>query len=340
MNILITGGCGFLGVRLARELLARGELSLAGAPARPIARIVLADRAPPPGDLGADARLAFMEGDLLELARAGALPGRGIDLVFHLAAAVSGECEADFDLGMRVNLDATRALLDACRALGTAPLLVFSSSVAVFGNSPEQPLPAAIEDHTLPTPQNSYGIQKFVGEQLVADYTRKGFVQGRSVRLMTVSVRPGRPNAAASSFLSGMVREPLAGQRARVPVHPDTAVALSSPGNTVAGLLRAAQASAAQWGARTAINLPALTVTVREMAAALERIAGPAATALLDWEIDPAITAIVGNWPSRVHSARAQALGLRADARFDDLVRSYARENADAVALALNPGQA
>lgn len=340
MNILITGGCGFLGVRLARELLARGELSLAGAPARPIERIALADRAPPPSDLRDDPRVAFIEGDLLELARAGELPGRGTDLVFHLAAAVSGECEADFDLGMRANLDAPRALLEACRATGTAPLLVYSSSIAVFGSSPEQPLPAVIEDRTLPTPQNSYGIQKFIGEQLVADYTRKGFVRGRSVRLMTVSVRPGRPNAAASSFLSGMVREPLAGQRARVPVHPDTAVALSSPGNTVAGLLRAAEASAADWGARTAVNLPALTVTVREMAEALERIAGPAATALLDWQIDPAISAIVGNWPSRVLTARAEALGLHADLRFDDLVRSYARENPEAVKLALKPEQA
>lgn len=337
MNILITGGCGFLGVRLARELLARGQLSLDGAPAQRIARVALADRVPPPSNLRDDPRVVFIEGDLLDLARAGGLPGQGTQLVFHLAAAVSGECEADFDLGLRANLDAPRALLDACRTLGTAPMLVYASSVAVFGSSPGQPLPAVIEDSTLPTPQNSYGIQKFIGEQLVADYTRKGFVRGRSVRLMTVSVRPGRPNAAASSFLSGMVREPLAGERARVPVHPDTAVALSSPANTVAGLLRAAEASTADWGARTAVNLPALTVTVREMAAALERIAGPAATALLDWEIDPAVAAIVGNWPSRVLAARAQALGLRADQGFDDLIRSYARENPAAVALPLNP---
>ncbi|HEY3048950.1 MAG TPA: D-erythronate dehydrogenase [Polaromonas sp.] len=338
MNILITGGCGFLGARLARTLLAQGTLSLAGAAAQPITTITLADRVPPPDDLARDPRIVFVGGDLNELLDSRQLPNAGVALIFHLAAAVSGECEADFDLGMRSNLDATRALLEGCRALGTQPVLVFSSSVAVFGNSHEQPLPAVIEDTTLPTPQGSYGIQKFIGEQLVADYTRKGFVQGRNVRLMTVSVRPGRPNAAASSFLSGMLREPLAGVRARVPVHPDTAVALSSPASTIKGLLRAAQASSREWGARTAVNLPALTVTVRDMAAALERVAGPAATALLDWDIDEGITAIVGNWPSRVQTTRASVLGLRADDNFEDVIRDYVRENPGAVKLSLQQG--
>jgi nucleoside-diphosphate-sugar epimerase len=335
MNILITGGCGFLGARLARTLLARGTLSLAGAPARRIERITLADRVAPPADLASDARVGFVEGDLLALATAGTLPPAGTDLVFHLAAAVSGECEADFDLGLRANLDTTRALLQACRAAGGAPLFVFSSSVAVFGDSPEQPLPPVIEDRTLPTPQNSYGIQKFMCEQLVADCARKGFVRGRNVRLMTVAVRPGRPNAAASSFFSGMIREPLAGVRARVPVPRETAVALSSPANTVAGLLRSAEASDAEWGARTAVNFPALTVTVGEMADALERVAGPAATALLDWQPDPAIERIVSSWPSRIDAQRARGLGLEADAAFEDIVRAYIAENAAAVQLAV-----
>ena len=199
-------------------------------------------------------------------------------MVFHLAAAVSGECEADFDLGMRSNFDATRALLDACRALGSKPTFVFASSLAVFGNLPGQPLPEPIRDFTLPTPQSSYGIQKFIGEQLVADYARKGFIRGRSVRLMTVSVRPGRPNGAASSFLSGMIREPLAGQKAACPVAPETSVALSSPARTIEGIIRAAQATDAEWGPLTAVNLPSLRTTVGEMAAALERVAGKAAT--------------------------------------------------------------
>ncbi|MBN8755113.1 MULTISPECIES: D-erythronate dehydrogenase [Variovorax] len=333
MNILITGGCGFLGARLARTLLAGGNLALAGGAAQPVSRITLADRVPPPADLAADARVQFVQGDLLEQLASGALPIADTQLVFHLAAAVSGECEADFDLGMRSNLDATRGLLEAARRAGHAPVFVFSSSVAVFGDSPEQRLPAVIEDTTLPTPQNSYGIQKFIGEQLVADFTRKGFVQGRNVRLMTVSVRPGKPNGAASSFLSGMLREPLAGERARCPVSPETPVALASPGNTVAGIVRAATAGAAEWGARTAINLPALTTTVREMAQALERIAGKDATALIDWAPDAAVAKIVTSWPSRIHAARAEALGLKADASFDAILRDYVRENVQAVKL-------
>jgi len=335
MNILITGGSGFLGARLARTLLAQGSLALAGAPAQPIQRVVLVDRVAPPADLAADARVQPLLGDLGEQLAAGALPLGEVQAVFHLAAAVSGECEADFDLGLRSNLDATRQLLEGCRRAGHAPVFVFSSSVAVFGDSPDQRLPEVIEDTTLPTPQNSYGIQKFIGEQLVADYTRKGFVQGRNVRLMTVSVRPGRPNGAASSFLSGMLREPLAGERARCPVAPETAVALSSPGNTVRGIIRASTASSTEWGARTAVNLPALTTTVGEMAQALARVAGKEATALIDWEPDAQIAKIITSWPSRFAPKRAQALGLAADESFEAILRDYVRENPQAVKLAV-----
>jgi len=192
-----------------------------------------------------------------------------------------------------------------------------------------------MEDPTRPTPQNSSGIQKFIGEQLVADGPRKGFVQGRNVRLMTVSVRPGRPNGAASSFLSGMLREPLAGERARCPVAPETAVALSSPGNTVRGIIRASTASAAEWGARTAVNLPPITTTVGEMAQALERVAGKEATALIDWEPDAQIAKIITSWPSRFNPKRAKALGLAADESFEAILRDYVRENPQAVKLAV-----
>jgi nucleoside-diphosphate-sugar epimerase len=339
-HVVITGGAGFLGVRLARTLLAQGQLSLAGAPATPITRLTLVDRAVPPADLVHDARVAVITGDLnalLEQEEALApVVAADTAIVFHLAAAVSGECEADFDLGMRSNFAATLGLLDACRALKTRPLLVFASSLAVFGDSPEQPMPAVIEDNTLPTPQGSYGIQKFIGEQLVADYTRKGFVQGRNVRLMTVSVRPGRPNGAASSFLSGLLREPLAGVRAICPVPADTPVALSSPTRTIQGLIRAAEASPTEWGPRTALTLPALTTTPFEMAAALERVAGPAATALIDWVVDPAIYNIVKAWPARINAERARGLGLLPEASFEDIVREYVRENTDAVTLPIS----
>ena len=217
MKLLITGGAGFLGARLARTLLARGQLD-----GRALSRVVLADLAPPPPDLLADPRVEARTGTLL--AQCQALSAEAFDGVFHLASAVSGECEADFDLGLRSNLDSTRALLDALRArvqAGASPArLVFSSSVAVFGPDPAVPLPPVVSDTTLPTPQTSYGTHKLICEHLVADYTRKGFIDGRAARLMTVTVRPGRPNGAASSFFSGIIREPLAGLEAILPSTP------------------------------------------------------------------------------------------------------------------------
>ncbi|MES2508776.1 MAG: D-erythronate dehydrogenase [Pseudomonadota bacterium] len=331
MDILITGGAGFLGARLARELLARGQLSLAGSPAQNITTITLVDRAPPPADIAADSRIRAVTGDLNALLMQdptrGALVQEHHQLIVHLAAAVSGECEADFDLGMRSNLDATRALLEACRRLSATPTFVFASSLAVFGNSAEQPLPPVIDDRTLPTPQNSYGIQKFIGEQLVADYARKGFIRGRNVRLMTVSVRPGKPNGAASGFLSGMIREPLAGIRAVCPVPRETAVALSSPARSTEGLIRSMEATDGEWGARTAINLPAITTTVREMAEALERVAGKEAAALIDWTPDAAVARIITSWPSRFDARRARSLGLQPDADFEAIIRAHLSEN-------------
>ena len=333
MNILITGGSGFLGARLARTLLQQGSLALNGGAARAITSITLTDRAPPPADLQADPRVRFTGGDLFELVSARTLPTPGTDAVFHLAAAVSGECEADFDLGMRSNFAATHALLEACRALGSQPVVVFASSLAVFGKMPGRPMPELISDETLPTPQSSYGIQKYIGEQLVADYTRKKFITGRSVRLMTVSVRPGRPNGAASGFLSGMIREPLAGMRAQVPVPAETLVALASPARTVEGILRAATASEREWGPLLGLNLPSLRTTVGEMAAALETVAGKDATALLDWTPDPAILRLVDTWPGNVASDRARGLGLSADTTYEQIVRDYVRENPGAVKL-------
>jgi D-erythronate 2-dehydrogenase len=331
VNVVITGGAGFLGARLARELLAAGSLDVAGGGARPLSQLTLIDRVPVPADLAADGRVTGIRGDLGEpagLTGAGRDAVAGADVIFHLAAAVSGECEADFDLGMRANLQATEALLARCRAAGTNPVVVFSSSAAVFGDSADHPLPPVVDDQTLPNPQTSYGVQKVIGEQLLADYTRKGFVRGRAIRLMTVCVRPGRPNAAASGFFSSIIREPLAGQRAVCPVEARTEVALASPAKAIGGLLCAATSSEQAWGGRSAVNLPALTVTVADMVAALERVAGPAASGLIDWVPDPAVARIVASWPARFRGERAARLGLTPDRDIGAVIDMHLAETA------------
>jgi len=329
-DVVVTGGAGFLGARLARELLAAGSVDVVGGGERPLSRMRLLDLSPVPADLAADERVAFIRGDLGELldpAGGGRDTLAGADVIFHLAAAVSGECEADFDLGIRANLRATESLLASCRALGTNPVVVFSSSLAVFGASREHPLPAVVDDHTLPNPQSSYGVQKVIGEHLLADYTRKGFLRGRAVRLATVSVRPGRPNAAASGFLSGIIREPLAGRRAACPVGAATEVALISPARAIEGLLRAATATEEAWGGRSAVTLPALTVTVADMVAALERAGGPEVTALIDWVPDPDVARLVTSWPARIRADRAERLGLAPDPGFGSIMRRYLAES-------------
>lgn len=321
MNILITGGAGFLGTLLTRALLERGRLR-----GQPVTSITVTDLVAPshPSVVG-HPLLRVNTGDLL--ANAGELFKQDFDAVFHMSSAVSAECEADFDLGLRSNLDATRLILDGLRAqqqrTGLAPLFFFSSSVAVFGSDPALPLPEVVQDTTLPTPQSSYGIHKFICEQLVADYTRKGFIDGRVARLMTVSVRPGRPNGAASSFLSGIVREPLAGVASVCPVDLSTAVALASPATTIAGILAVVEATREAFGGRTALNLPALTVTVGEMLQALEEVAGIEVARLVTVQPDPAIARIVGGWPSRFDCQRTHALGLKPDASYRQIIEQY-----------------
>jgi nucleoside-diphosphate-sugar epimerase len=321
VKILITGGAGFLGARLARALLGRGELN-----GQRINEMVLADLSVPPADLAADARVRSSAGALI--AQCVSWRNEPFDAVFHLAAAVSAECEASFDLGMRSNLDSTRALLDAVRAAGNAPRLVFASSLAVYGADPGLALPEVIRHDTLPAPQSSYGVQKFIAEQLVADCTRKGFMDGRSVRLMTVVVRPGAPNGAASSFLSSLVREPVNGMPAVCPVPLDMKVALASPQRTIAGLIAVAEASRETLGGRLAINLPALTVSVGQMLDALETEAGAEARALVRFEPDEQIARIVGGWPAVFDNSRALRLGLEPDADFASIVRAYLDERA------------
>jgi nucleoside-diphosphate-sugar epimerase len=317
-RVIVTGGAGFIGTLLARRLLAK-PATIGDARPTPVDELVLVDLAAPPPDVAADPRVRAVTGDLADVM--GEL--EDADAIFHLAGVVSGAAEADFDLGLRVNVDGTRAVLERARRHRTPPVVVFSSSLAVFGEDPAAGPVGTVGDDTLPRPQSSYGTQKFIGEQLLADYARKGFVRGRAVRLMTVAVRSGKPNAAASSFVSGIIREPLAGLRATCPVPPETPIALSSPRRTLQGILRAAAADDAAWGSRTAMNLPALATTPRSMAEAMDRVVGYAASDLIDWADDPVIGAIVRSWPARIETPRANALALRPEASFDDIVRAY-----------------
>ena len=320
MKLLITGGAGFLGDRLARALLARGTLA-----GQAIKRVVLTDIAPPRPDLLADARVQARTGPLLT--HTDALREDNFDGVFHLASAVSGECEADFDLGLRSNLDSTRALLDALRfnvnAGGKAARVVFSSSVAVFGPDPAVPLPSVVADDTLPAPQTSYGTQKLICEHLVADYTRKGYIDGRAARLMTVTVRPGKPNGAASSFFSGIIREPLAGVESVCPVDASVSHPVSSPTRTVEGLIAVFEASREAFNGRTALNLPALNVRVSDMLEALAQVAGPAVRERVRFVRDERIAGIVANWPSGASSKRASQLWLMPHTSFAEIIRQY-----------------
>ena len=324
MQVLITGGSGFIGNRLATALLHKGALD-----GKPITSMILADQFAPTDALRQDPRVKAWVGPLLS--QMAMLQTTPIDAVFHLASAVSGECEADFDLGLRSNLDSTRALLDGLRhqtERGAAPArLVFSSSVAVFGPDPSVAMPSLVGDGTFTTPQTSYGTHKLMCEHLIADYTRKGYIDGRSARLMTVTVRPGKPNGAASSFFSGIIREPLAGVQSICPVSQDVAHPVSSPRLTVEGLIAVFEASSAVLGGRTALNLPALNVTVAQMLDALEEVAGPQVRALVKFETDDRIAGIVANWPQAATANRASKLGLKPEENFTSIIRQYIRDN-------------
>ena len=320
MNVLITGGAGFLGQRLARQLLARGELSDSQGRVQRIDRLVLLDVVPA-NDFG-DPRVHVVTGDIAD----GALLRQAIDTdttsIFHLAAIVSGQAEADFDLGMRINLDASRLLLDICRELGHKPKVVFTSSVAVYGGK----LPDVVQDNTALNPRSSYGTQKAIGELLLNDYSRRGFVDGRVLRLPTISVRPGKPNKAASSFASGIIREPLNGEPSVCPVAPESRLWLLSPRGAIDSLIAGHELPAEALGDSRTVNLPGLSVSVAEMVAALEMVAGPEPVSRISFTPDPAVERIVTSWPAAWDVTRARGLGLSADADFEGIVRAYVEE--------------
>jgi nucleoside-diphosphate-sugar epimerase len=318
MKVVITGGAGFLGQLLIAEILKRTVLPDAQGSAQEIDGIIALDLLP--GRLS-DARVHYVIGDVTNPAQLSSLFDATVDGIFHLAAVVSGTAEADFALGMRVNLGGTQAILDACRELPKVPKFLFTSSVAVFGG----PLPKVVTDETRTTPQASYGVQKLIAELLVSEYSRKGFVDGRSVRVPTVSVRPGRPNGAASSFASGIIREPLAGVRAICPVEPDTLLWLTSPCQLIASLLHAYELPAAAWSTERSLNLPGITVRVGDMVEALNRIAGPAVAGLVQWQPDLRVSKIVRSWPAYFDTARANAMGFTRDASFASIIQDYIR---------------
>jgi len=319
MRIVITGGAGFLASRLARALLARGSLTDARGESREIRDLVLVDVVPA---TISDRRVSVVTGDLAEPALIERVVTDDTDSIFHLAAVVSGQAEAEFDIGMRVNLDATRALLERCRKLPRPPKFVFTSSLAVFGGA----LPDPVPDDAVLTPQTSYGTQKAIGELLVYDMTRKGYIDGRSLRLPTVTVRPGKPNKAASSFASGIIREPLSGVDAICPVARYTRVWVTSPNAVVANLIVGHEAPATKFAHTRSINVPGILVGVGEMVDALRRIAGDAVADRVKWQLDPAIDRIVQTWPARFAPVLGPALGMQADSDVESIIRQYVED--------------
>ena len=328
MKVLITGGAGFLGRRLAAKLLERGTLKDAAEVDRTIEQMVLIDVAQ--GAPFNDPRVRPVTGDISDPEFLASAIDSDTDSIFHLAAVVSGQAEADFDLGMRINVDASRQLLDVCRRLGHRPKVVFASSVAVYGGD----LPALVLDTTALTPQSSYGMQKAVVELFVNDYSRKGFIDGRVLRLPTICVRPGRPNAAASSFASGIIREPLNGEPAVCPVNANTRLWLLSPETVIQSLIFGHNVAAGALGTNRNINVPGLSLTVGDMVAALERVAGVEVINRIQWTADPRIERIVSTWPGALDSRKALALGFPCDEDFEVVIRQHMR---DEMGQALTP---
>ena len=324
MHVLIVGAAGMIGRKLVQRLAAESGIGGRDIEALTLYDVVEPDMPPgTPGFAGAVTRLA---GDLSEPGEAERLIAGRPDLIYHLAAIVSGEAEADFEKGYRINLDGTRGLFEAIRHQGAhepyAPRVVFTSSIAVFG----APFPEAIGDEFIRAPLTSYGTQKAIGELLLADYSRRGVLDGIGIRLPTICIRPGKPNKAASGFFSSILREPLAGQETVLPV-PDTVRHWhASPRAAVGFLLHAAALDTARLGNRRNLSMPGLSATVGEQIEALRRIAGEKAVRLIRREPDPAVERIVAGWAERFDPRRALELGFRAEASFDEIIRAHVED--------------
>ena len=321
MHILILGAAGMVGRKLTERLLRDGQLG-----GKDITSMTLQDVVAPSKPAGTQIPIEIATSDFADANTAAPLVASKPDIIFHLAAIVSGEAEAEFDKGYRINLDGTRFLIDAIRATnqessgGYKPRLVFTSSIAVFG----APFPDKIGDDFFHTPLTSYGTQKSICEMLIADYTRKGFLDGVGIRLPTICVRPGTPNKAASGFFSNILREPLAGHEAVLPVSDEVRHWHASPRSAVGFLIHAATMDTEKMGARRNLSMPGLSVTVGEQIAALERVAGKSVTARIKRVPDPVINSIVAGWPRDFVTDRARSLGFTtAEKTFDDIIRIH-----------------
>jgi nucleoside-diphosphate-sugar epimerase len=316
MHILIIGAAGMVGRKLTERLVRDGRLGDAQ-----IARATLHDVVEPARPAKAPFQVTTLGSDFSDPGEAEKLLAERPDVIFHLAAIVSGEAEADFDKGYRINLDGTRRLFEAVRQVGGGykPRLVFTSSVAVFG----APFPEAIGDEFFHTPLTSYGTQKAIGELLLSDYSRRGLFDGVGIRLPTICVRPGAPNKAASGFFSNIIREPLAGKEAVLPVSEDVRHWHASPRSAVGFLIHAATLDTGKLGARRNLSMPGVSVTVGEQIEALRRVAGDKVVARIRREPDPVIMGIVAGWPRNFDPRRAEGLGFKAEKSFEDIVRAH-----------------
>ncbi|HEV2611991.1 MAG TPA: NAD-dependent epimerase/dehydratase family protein [Noviherbaspirillum sp.] len=319
MKVLVIGAAGFIGTRLRASLLGRGALRQQGGPARPITELILVDSKPLPPAAQGGIPISMLQGDICDARFLDHVFATGVDVVFHLAATLTLDAEMDFVHGLEVNVHALMRLLECCRHSGKAPVFVFASSISTFGG----PLPVTVDDHVAQTPQTSYGTHKAIAELLINDYSRRGFVDGRTLRLPIVLTHPGPPTASVSDRISALIREPLNGRDAVCPLDAGTRFPVASAGTAAAGLIRASEIPSSAFGATRAMNLPSLTVTPADIAAAVDKAGAGTPSGRIIWQRDEAMQRIVNGWPRAFTSGTALRLGIAGDASIAAIINDY-----------------